>query len=240
VKSAQHYTNPEVSDTTNTKAFPQPVKKNKLKILNSCLIISNKCLHLHPLFMAYSEKQVQIIEAAEQLFASHGYGNTSVRQIADHAGVNLAMISYYFGSKEKLMHALVVLRTEHIRLTLENLLKDDSLTPLQKVNMMIGEYVERFAKRRAFYKIMVTEHMLDKNNDITKMLLEVKRKNAEALLQVIKEGQKKKAFRKNVDVVMLMNIMVGTVNHSLLNKEFYKEFHQLQKGIFKALLTYEA
>jgi AcrR family transcriptional regulator len=208
--------------------------------------------------MAYNEKQVHIIEAAEQLFATNGYGNTSVRQIADHAGVNLAMISYYFGSKEKLIHALVDLRTEHIRLTLESLLKDDSLSPLQKVNIMVSEYVERFAKRRAFYKIMVTEHMLDKNNEITKMLLEVKRKNAEALSEVIKEGQKKKVFRKNIDVVMLMNIMVGTVNHSLMNKEFYKEFHQLQKmkdeefntyllkkvtdeikGIFKSQLTYE-
>jgi AcrR family transcriptional regulator len=209
--------------------------------------------------MAYSEKQIQIIEAAEQLFATHGYGNTSVRQIADKAGVNLAMISYYFGSKEKLMYALVELRTCHVRITLENLQKDDSLTPLQKVNMMVSEYVERFAQRQYFYKIMVTEHMLDKNNEITQMLIETKHKNAEVLVQIIKEGQKKKVFKKNIDIVMLMNVMVGTVNHSLLNKAFYKEFHQLQKmkeeefnnfllkkvtdeikTIFKALLIYEA
>jgi AcrR family transcriptional regulator len=209
--------------------------------------------------MAYSEKQIQIIEAAEELFANQGFGNTSVRQIADKAGVNLAMINYYFGSKEKLMHALVELRTSHVRITLENLRKDDSLTPLQKVNMMVSEYVERFAQRQYFYKIMVTEHMLDKNNEITKTLIETKHKNAEVLLQIIKEGQKKKVFKKNIDIVMLMNVMVGTVNHSLLNSAFYKEFHQLQKmkedefntyllkkvsdeikTIFKALLTYEA
>lgn len=209
--------------------------------------------------MAYSEKQIQIIEAAEKLFATHGFGNTSVRQIAENAGVNLAMISYYFGSKEKLMYALVDLRTAHVRITLENLLNNDSLTPLEKVNSMVSEYVERFVQRQCFYKIMVTEHMLEKNNDITKMLLEVKVKNANVLLQIIKEGQKKKMFKKNVDVVMLMNIMVGTVNHALLNKAFYKKFHQLEKmkegefntyllkklteeikTVFKALLIYEA
>jgi AcrR family transcriptional regulator len=209
--------------------------------------------------MAYSEKQVQIIEAAEQLFAEQGFGNTSVRQIADKAGVNLAMINYYFGSKEKLIHALVDLRTGHIRLTLENLVKDQSLTPLQKMNIMVSEYVQRFVQRQCFYRIMIREHVLDKNNEITKMLIETKRRNAEILSQIIAEGQKKKVFRKNIDVVMLMNVMFGTVNHSFMNKAFYKEFHQLKKmkddaftahlvtkvtdeirTIFKALLEYEA
>lgn len=225
------------------------------RLFNSIKHLFNFALHN----MAYSEKQLQIIEAAEQLFAKHGYGSTSVRQIADAAGVNLAMISYYFGSKEKLMEALVDYRTSHVRLQLENLIKDESLSPLQKVNVMIAQYVERFIERQNFYRIMVTEHILDKNNDITAMLLEMKKRNAALLLQIIREGQKKKQFRKNVDVVMLMNVMVGTVNHALLNKAFYRSFHQLEhmkeaefneyllkkltdevKAIFKAQLIYEA
>lgn len=209
--------------------------------------------------MAYNEKQVQIIEAAEQLFAEQGFGNTSVRQIADKAGVNLAMINYYFGSKEKLMHALVELRTSHIGSTLESLVQDDSLTPFQKLNIIIAEHVQRFVHRQSFYKIMVREHVLDKSNEISKMLMATKKKNAALLSQIIAEGQKKKLFKKNVDIVMLMNIMIGTVNHALLNKAFYKDYHQLKKmkedefnayllkkiteeirTIFKALLEYEA
>jgi TetR/AcrR family transcriptional regulator len=44
----------------------------------------------------------RIIAAARQLFADHGLNGTSTRAIADMASVNLAMIHYYFGSKEKL------------------------------------------------------------------------------------------------------------------------------------------
>ncbi|HNP53387.1 MAG TPA: TetR family transcriptional regulator [Ferruginibacter sp.] len=49
-----------------------------------------------------SDKRQHIIENAEILFADKGFEGTSVRDIAKQAGVNLAMISYYFGSKEKL------------------------------------------------------------------------------------------------------------------------------------------
>ncbi|HEY1869709.1 MAG TPA: TetR family transcriptional regulator, partial [Chitinophagaceae bacterium] len=64
----------------------------------------------------YSEKQVQIMEAAEELFAEKSFDGTSVRDISEQAGVNLAMISYYFGSKEKLMESLIKYRGEFIKL----------------------------------------------------------------------------------------------------------------------------
>ena len=66
--------------------------------------------------MEYNDKQVQIMEIAEILFAEKGFNGTSVRDIAEKANVNLAMISYYFGSKDKLLEALFGYRGEHFKL----------------------------------------------------------------------------------------------------------------------------
>jgi AcrR family transcriptional regulator len=46
------------------------------------------------------------MEAAEELFAAHGYDATSVRDITDAADANLAAIHYHFGSKEALLREL--------------------------------------------------------------------------------------------------------------------------------------
>jgi AcrR family transcriptional regulator len=46
-----------------------------------------------------SPSQQRILAAAEELFAASGYEGTSVRQIAQKAGVPVALISYHFGSK---------------------------------------------------------------------------------------------------------------------------------------------
>ncbi|HEY3296788.1 MAG TPA: TetR family transcriptional regulator [bacterium] len=44
----------------------------------------------------------RILSAARDLFAAHGFDGTSTRAVSEAAGVNLAMIHYYFGSKEQL------------------------------------------------------------------------------------------------------------------------------------------
>lgn len=47
-----------------------------------------------------------ILDVAERLFARLGYVGTSMRMIADSAAVTQALITYYFGSKERLFEAV--------------------------------------------------------------------------------------------------------------------------------------
>ena len=48
-----------------------------------------------------------IMQAAETLFTTRGYGGVGVREIANEAGVNLALISRHFGSKLMLFDAVL-------------------------------------------------------------------------------------------------------------------------------------
>jgi len=48
------------------------------------------------------DKREKIFDVAEEVFAERGYAPTSLRQIAQRASVNPALIAYYFGSKERL------------------------------------------------------------------------------------------------------------------------------------------
>jgi len=55
-----------------------------------------------------SETRLKILDMAERLFADEGYKAVSLRRITAAAGVNLAAIHYYFGSKEELLDELVM------------------------------------------------------------------------------------------------------------------------------------
>jgi AcrR family transcriptional regulator len=57
--------------------------------------------------MALPDTRTKILDAAEHLFAEHGYRGTSVRAITDLAGANLAAVGYHFGSKAELLAAVV-------------------------------------------------------------------------------------------------------------------------------------
>jgi AcrR family transcriptional regulator len=52
-----------------------------------------------------------VFNAAERLFALHGFQNVSVRDITAEAGVNLASVNYHFGSKDALLFEIFRKRT---------------------------------------------------------------------------------------------------------------------------------
>lgn len=53
-----------------------------------------------------TQARLRLLRAALECFATHGFSKTSTRQIAQAAGVNLAAINYYFGSKADLYRAV--------------------------------------------------------------------------------------------------------------------------------------
>lgn len=207
--------------------------------------------------MDYNDKQIQIMEAAEKLFAEQGFSGTSVRDIAEAAHVNLAMISYYFGSKEKLMEAMFHHRGSDFKIQLENILQSKNLSPIQKVEKLIDDYIEKIFKKQCFHKIMTREQM-NNTGAITEQIYQLKQRNHSLIKDLINEGQKSGDFKKNIDVSFLMMTLIGTASQLLTAQHYYRKINNLEsmpdedfeklikkklssylKNLFKAVLTHE-
>ena len=94
----------------------------------------------------------QILEAAIGLFARKGFSATGVREIARIAKVNIAMISYYFGSKRGILEAALDLFFQRYQEVVEQSLDGDDLPEL---------------KMRRFIRSMVL--LLRNNNDLVRI-----------------------------------------------------------------------
>lgn len=60
--------------------------------------------------------RTRILDAAEMLFAEHGFAPVSLRSITAKAGVNVAAIHFHFASKEALVEAVINRRLDPINL----------------------------------------------------------------------------------------------------------------------------
>ena len=63
---------------------------------------------------AEAATKAAVFNAAERLFALHGFQNVSVRDITAAAGVNLASVNYHFGSKDALLFEIFRRRTAEL------------------------------------------------------------------------------------------------------------------------------
>lgn len=178
--------------------------------------------------MEYNLKQIQIIEVAERLFSSKGFAGTSVRDIAQEADINVSMISYYFGSKEKLIEALFSVRMVQTRTQVESILNNEELTPLQKVNIWIDLVIERLMTNQCFYKIMMREQLSDTRTPIiSEHIMELKLRNIELMKKLITEGQEAGAFRKDVDLTLMITTLYGTINQAMATQDFLQKIQKM-------------
>src|SRR5687768_8926663 len=53
-----------------------------------------------------------ILDAAEDLFSKHGFYGVTIREVAREAGVDTALVHYYFGAKRGLFDAVFLRRAE--------------------------------------------------------------------------------------------------------------------------------
>lgn len=110
---------------------------------------------------AKPDRRQNILLAAEKLFATNGYHAVSIRDIADEAGVPLALVGYYFGQKRELYHAIFEHWSAMIEERLESLRQalagstDDRLTAL--VEAFIAPVIRlRASVEGEYYALLMT------------------------------------------------------------------------------------
>lgn len=170
--------------------------------------------------MELNEKQLQILRVAESLFADKGFEGTSVRDIAQKADMNVAMISYYFGSKENLLQSLILYRNEKTSLLLEDLSRNREMDSWDKIDHLVDFYVDKLLDNRNLHTIMSRQMSLVQDKAITALLIRVKQKNSDMIRHIIREGQRKKAFRQ-VNVGLTIGTIMGTISQISMSRPFY-------------------
>lgn len=172
--------------------------------------------------MHFNEKQIQIIEVAESLFAEKGFDGTSVRDIARVAQINVAMISYYFGSKERLLESLLVYRTADLKSHLDFITHQD-INPMDKIYQLIALYIQRINANRGIYRILHFEFTSEKREKSLTAFSDLKKENLRYLQNIVEEGQSKGIFKKDIIMPLITPTILGTFFHFQMNKSFFQE-----------------
>src|SRR5687767_4561616 len=83
----------------------------------------------------------KIKEAARKVFTSKGYAATRTRDIAEEAGMNLALLNYYFRSKEKLFEIIMAEKMFKLFNVLAPVIDDPKTTLEKKVETIVVNYI---------------------------------------------------------------------------------------------------
>lgn len=169
----------------------------------------------------FTEKQIHILDIAEELIAKKGYEGTSVRDICSKANINVAMISYYFGSKEKMMSYLYQYRVQKTRENFSEFadtIKDGK--PEMQMKEIIKYIVSQLFKYNYFHGFVTQE--LRHTDTVKGELLDFYQIFVKKLDEVIKKGVSSGVFTFTPKPEDILTTIIGSTLFVIRNRNFYE------------------
>jgi AcrR family transcriptional regulator len=83
----------------------------------------------------------KIKSAARKVFLEKGYAGARTRDIAEEAGINLALLNYYFRSKEKLFDLVMLENMQQFLVALKDVLNDSTISLNEKIKNIVSNYI---------------------------------------------------------------------------------------------------
>ncbi len=155
-------------------------------------------------------KKGKILLAAQELFSDRGYHETTVEEIAKHAGVAKGTVYIYFESKEQLFKEVIKSGFKELTRILEEKLETTN-DPLEKIRFIVETYFNYFDVNRSLFRpLMMGEIEIKKRPSQQKRrkYIENYKKNIRRLAEIMEEAIQKGYF-KPIDPLHLSLALAG-------------------------------
>ena len=172
----------------------------------------------------------KIKEAARAVFMKKGFSATRTRDIADEAGINLALLNYYFRSKEKLFELVMMEKFQAFFGVIFPILNDPSTTLEKKVELIADRYIT----------------LLTENPDLPIFILSEIRTNADRMVasvrldKILAESQFVKQLherRPDMQPVQLIMSILGLVVFPFLMRPLLMQTGNADTKMFNAMMN---
>lgn len=176
----------------------------------------------------------KIKEAARRLFTEKGYDAVKTRDIAEEAGINLALLNYYFRSKEKLFDIVMIENFDQFVKQLIPIMGDEELSLDEVLSKVAGSYIDMLTKNPdlPFFIMNEVRSESTKLEFVREQMSEVKK----IFIKRIEENLVKKKMSRQAMGHMMMNFMgliifpfVAQPIMMKVNKFSKKEFDELME-----------
>lgn len=135
-----------------------------------------------------------ITDAAREIFAERGYHGTSIRDIAERAGLSLSALYYWHPSKQHLLAALLEESTNDYFRTCEDALRPAGDDPVARLTAMVRASIEYRVRRRVESNLAAREWR-SLEPELRERVGDLRRAATALWAEVVDDGVARGAFR---------------------------------------------
>ena len=159
---------------------------------------------------ASTSTELKIKQAARKIFMQKGYAAARTRDIAEEAGINLALLNYYFRSKEKLFDIIMLENLQQFIEGIKEILNNRQTSIEQKIEIIVTNYINLFVQQPDL-PLFVLHELRTHPKEIISKIDRDKFISKSYFMQQIKEAAKEGKIAPVNPLHFLMNIVGLTI-----------------------------
>jgi len=152
----------------------------------------------------------KILAAARKVFISKGMAGARMQDIADEAGINKAMLHYYFKDKDKLFETIFLEEANKFFPKI-NIIFDSHMPLFEKIELFVNEYIDEIGKNPYLPWFILNEVNRDAEQFLSKVWSMTAHPRPFLLLQQIEKEVKKGTIKRVDPVHLLLNLLSMTI-----------------------------
>ncbi|MFE2097775.1 TetR/AcrR family transcriptional regulator [Streptomyces sp. NPDC059468] len=163
-----------------------------------------------PTAAAAQARRHELLGTAAEVFAEQGYNATTVRTIADHAGMLAGSLYYHFDSKESMLEEILRTFLDELWDGYDTVLAS-GLGPRETLEALVIESFREIDRHRAAVAIYQKESKQLVAQDRFAFLADSQRRFEKAWLSTLERGVAEHVFRADLDVRLTYRFVRDTV-----------------------------
>lgn len=176
----------------------------------------------------------KIKEAARLIFHKKGYAATRTRDIAEEAGINLALLNYYFRSKEKLYDIIMLETITSFMQVMATILNNEKSTLEKKIELIASNYID-FVIKEPNIPIFILSELHNSTSGLAEKLLVKKALTNSVFFYQHQEAVAKRKITEPNPLHFLMNLL-GLIIFPFIAKPLLQEIGGVNDTQFEKMM----
>jgi TetR/AcrR family transcriptional regulator len=147
----------------------------------------------------------KILEAAKNIFLAKGLDGARMQDIADEAGINKAMLHYYFRSKDKLFEQIFTEVAGHFIPKIIAILEAEK-TVFEKIEMFCREYISQVIQT-PYVPIFILNEINKQPEAFLKKVLNIRKPPVEAFVKQLEKEARQGIIKRTDPLQLLLNVL---------------------------------
>jgi AcrR family transcriptional regulator len=192
----------------------------------------------------FSERQIEIIEAATKRIDEHGIQDLTIKTLAADLNLSEAALYRHFKSKNEILLGLLTYFTDEMKDRLDVILSNKDRTPSELLKDLFDSQLKTFVQKPSVVSVIFSESIFQFNKELSSTVSSMMELMQNHIESIVKKGQANGSFSKIVGVSTTTTIVMGGMRITVLKwklsghkSDLIKDGNKVLNGILKMVET---